>query len=179
MDLKKILEQVREERDIREREAQLAKKAPHPTNTFRIGSPGWLKAKRAAIRKEKELEDKELEAKIAKAQYNARHYRKNKKRLNAARVKRMRWPKPTYERAKARALRRGQEWDMTFEEWKEVWDSAPRCWNPEKAFWDTAWNMRGGNHTTDCQMVRLDTEKGWTKENVRINVPPSGSKHEP
>lgn len=173
VDLKKLLEQVRTEREIAEKERAKGGKAPHPSNAFRVGSVGWLKAKRAALRKDRELEDKDMERAINRSLTQAKYYEKNKKRLNHLRIKRLRKPYPTFQRSKRRAERRGQEWDMTMDEWWSVWQSAPEVWNPDKAIWDVAWNLRGGNHTTDCQMVRIDPEKGWTKDNVRINIPAS------
>ena len=171
MDLKKLLEEVRQDREIAERAARLHKKAPHPSQAFKPGSDGWMKAKRKELKKERELEDKELEQKINRALAQARYHRKNKARLNQARIKRLRWPKPTYERAKRRAERRGQVWDISFDDWWDMWQNAPRCWNPEKGFWDTAWNMRGGNPRTDCQMTRKDTDGPFSADNLCITLP--------
>ncbi len=171
VDLKQILDEVRSDRELAEREERLGRLSPHPSQCFKPGSEGWKKAKRKELREDRELDDQEIAKKINRALAQKRYYEKNKARLNHKRAKYLRRPKPSYHRAKRKAERRGHVWELTFEEWWNVWATAPRVWNDEKAFKDTAWNLRGSNHSSHTQMVRIDTAKGWTKDNVRIQIP--------
>lgn len=171
LDLQKLLEEAKEEKAIKERMKKLQRKAPHPTNTFRVGSAGWQKALRKKLKLERQLEDKEIERQINRSIAQSKYHRKHKSKLNYRRAQRARKPEATFKRCKRRAQLRGQEWDLSFDEWWSVWKGSPDVWNPSKGFFVPAWEMRGGNHKTDTQMIRLDPNGKWCVENVSIQVP--------
>lgn len=171
LDLQKLLNEAKEEKEINDRLRRLRKKAPHPTNAFRVDSAGWRKALRKKLRLERTWEDKELERAINRAATQARYYEQNKARLNYKRVLRARQPKATFKRARRRAELRGQAWELTFEQWWSVWKESPDVWNPAKGYSVPAWEMRGGNYKTDTQMVRINPEGSWSTDNVRIQIP--------
>lgn len=56
---------------------------------------------------------------------------------------------------KAQARFRGEEHDLSFEDFKELWDQ------------DGNWHSRGRNSTDIC-MTRWDSGQAWCKENIRM-----------
>lgn len=161
-DLGDLLKEIREEEDLKRRRAVLERQR----TLIKIGGRAWRKRMRQA----KQAQDKVLEAQLRRARAQQKYYLKNRDRLNRERAMRQRRPKEVYRRAKQRAERRGQAWDFTYSGWVEVWEDAPRVWNPRKGFYDTAWNLKGGNYTTDTQMCRIDTEGPWAPDNVFIGI---------
>jgi hypothetical protein len=161
-DLSDLLKEIRDEEEIRRRRTVLERKR----RLIRIGGEAWRKRIKAA-RSER---DKALEKKLRRARTQQKYYLKNRDRLNRERAMRQRQPHEQYRRAKDRARRRKQEWDFTYEDWVSTWEEAPRVWNPRKGFYDTAWNLKGGNYLTDTQMCRIDTRGPWAPDNVFIGV---------
>jgi hypothetical protein len=161
-DLGNLLKEIRDEEELKRRRSVLESKR----RLIRIGGRAWRKR----LREAKEAKDRELELQLRRARTQQKYYLKNRERLNRERAMRQKRPHEVYTRAKARAERRGQEWKFSYEDWVDVWDSAPRVWNPRKAFYDTAWNMKGGNYRTDTQMCRIDTDGPWATDNVFIGI---------
>ena len=56
-------------------------------------------------------------------------------------------------RAKAQANFRGEDWDLTFEQFFKIWDGS--------------WEKRGRKNDSLC-MTRIDMEGAWTKKNVHL-----------
>lgn len=161
-DLGDLLREIRQEEDLARRRTALERKR----RVIRIGGRAWRKRVKAA----REDNDRELERKLRRARTQQKYYLKNRGRLNRERAMRQRRPAEVYERARKRALDRGQAWEFTYDSWVDVWDGAPRVWNPRKGFYDTAWNMKGGRYLTDTQMTRIDTEGPWSPDNVFIGI---------
>ena len=169
IDLKKLLQEVREEQAIEKIISKV--KAPLPSQSLKVGSDRWGRRVREEERLEKNLDIAEQNKVIRRSLAQARYYEKNKRKLNYHRTVRARQPLATFKRAKRRAELRGQEWTMTFDEWRKVWSDAPDVMHPVKKYKVPAWEMRGGNYKTHTQMVRIDPEGPWSVENVRIQLP--------
>lgn len=63
--------------------------------------------------------------------------------------------KLAFSRQRAQARFKGEPWQLTFEEWWELWQPH--------------WHLRG-NAPTSMNMIRRDTEKGWYWDNVQVTV---------
>lgn len=60
-----------------------------------------------------------------------------------------------FNKQRCQARFRNEPWDMTFEEW---WD-----------IWQYQWHLRG-RRADDWIMVRIDTKQSWNKNNVELWV---------
>lgn len=58
-----------------------------------------------------------------------------------------------WQRAYSQAAFRGEDWDITFEQFLKLWEGN--------------WHKRGRGHDDLC-MSRIDHEKAWTKKNVHL-----------
>jgi hypothetical protein len=174
IDLKKLLQEVKEEQAIEKSFRRTT--GPLPSQALRIGSDRWGRKKRKIENLEKQVEVEEHNRTIRRALAQSRYYEKNKAKLNHRRVLRARQPKATFKRARRRAELRGQEWNLTYDEWKSVWQEAPQIVDPKRGFLVDAWDLRGGDFKKDTQMVREDTSRPWEVGNVRIHIPPQYTK---
>jgi hypothetical protein len=80
-----------------------------------------------------------------------------------------------YLTAKSLALQKGQDWEFSYEDWKDLWLSAKMVKlsgtatssNPEGVR-VTAYSKRGSNKDFNTYMQRKDLSKGWSKDNCFI-----------
>lgn len=100
--------------------------------------------------------------------YNNTYRNKNKKRINASRRVYEQTPLGAYKKCKRRAQSKKQRWDISFENWVQVWNSCPKIWDDELAEYRLAWTMRGNDIQRNTQMRRKDVSKGWIVSNVEI-----------
>jgi hypothetical protein len=126
------------------------------------------KAWRRREREKKEARDKVVERSLNRAKTQSDYYRRNKEKLNAKRALRNRQPEYVYYKARKRAEHADIPWDFDLESWAQVWQDAPPLVDPKSGFLVPAWSLKGGNPSTDAQMVRIDTNKGWSPENCCI-----------
>lgn len=112
--------------------------------------------------------DPEVRKAAARRRASRNYYEKHKEELNRKRKALQRSPKGQWKSAKKRALDAGMEWSLTFEEWLDVWTSAPKVFDDKAKLWKPAYLMRGNKPTECTQMCRLDTSRGWHKDNVEI-----------
>ena len=138
-----------------------------------IGEKGWRKRLRAAKKRKKEKEARDFLRKHtackAKQRANRKYYEENKARLNEQRRLNARKPRGAFLRARKKARERGEEWELTFEEWKDLWfDENTKFRDPKDGFVKQAWKLRGSNYKTCTQMRRRDTDASWNRENCRI-----------
>jgi hypothetical protein len=128
------------------------------------GGKAWRKRERerAAAR------DKIVERSLNRAKTQSKYYKRNKEKLNRDRAMRNRQPEYVYYKAKKRAEGLDIDWDFDLESWAKVWQDAPPLVDPVTGFMVPAWSLKGGNASRDAQMVRLDTNKGWSPENCAI-----------
>jgi hypothetical protein len=123
--------------------------------------------------------DPELKASQARRRAARAYYHRNKKKLNARRKAYFQSPQGQFYSAKRRAQNAGAEWHMTFEEWWNVWTSAPKVFDLADKLHKPAYLMRGVSPIKNTQMCRKDTSKGWSADNVEIRyklqpIPDSG-----
>lgn len=71
-------------------------------------------------------------------------------------------PKGKYIRQRANAKNRAISWELTFEQWWDIWQKSGK------------WNQRGTGSTEYC-MARLHDDGPYTIENVRIRTMRSNS----
>jgi hypothetical protein len=128
------------------------------------GGYAWRKREKERKMKADEVIERAHNRAVAQHKY----YLKNKEELNAKRRLRNITPKYAYRKSKLRALANEQQWDFDFDSWIEMWLTVPRVVNPKTGFLVTAWSMRGPNASRDTQMVRRDTNLGWSPENCEI-----------
>jgi len=131
---------------------------------LKVGGRAWRRREKL----KQKIKDKEYEADLARKRAQARYYRRNKHRLNKDRALRNRQPDYVYAKARDRAARRGQEWGFTFDNWVELWLSAPKVVDEESGFIVTAWSKKGSNPATSAQMMRRDLSQGWNPDNCYI-----------
>jgi hypothetical protein len=110
------------------------------------------------------------ESKITESRriYQATYRNKNKASINAQRRMQEQEPVGSYKKARRRAKYKGQAWNISFENWYNVWNSCPRIFDDSLDIYQHAWQMRSGDIQKGTQMRRLDTNKGWQVGNVAI-----------
>lgn len=128
------------------------------------GGRAW----RRREREKKEARDKIIERAHNRAKTQARYYRRHKEEIDAKRRLRAKSPEYVYGKAKRRALANDIRWEFTLESWAHVWEDTIPVVNPANGFLVPAWGLRGSNHNTDAQMVRLDKDGAWSPENCVI-----------
>jgi hypothetical protein len=124
--------------------------------------------KLAKRREEKAAENQEITEVLRRARTQKRYHEKNRFRLNQDRARRARRPEQVYNRAKRRAIDRGQTWEFTYDEWYRMWQEAEDVCDPLTGFTKSAWSLKGGNYTNNTQMVRTDLEGPWSVKNCKI-----------
>jgi hypothetical protein len=135
-----------------------------------LGKRAWRKRERW----KKEREDKEFErehnARKAKRRANQKYYYENREVLNEKRRLNQHTPPNAFNRAKRKAVARGQEWRLTFDEWWAIWsDEDTKFLDPSDGFVKQAWKLRGSNPKTCTQMKRKDTNGKWEASNCYIS----------
>ena len=123
--------------------------------------------------------DPEVRKRKAQRRARRKYYEKNKEELNRKRRAHLRSPKGQFGSCKQRAKRRDQEWNLTFEEWWDIWCDAPNVFVEEERLHKPAYMARGNNPLKHTQMCRLDTSEPWEVGNVEIRfknqpIPKSG-----
>ena len=126
-------------------------------------------------RRLREMERKENRAikqhtKSSAAQRKAwkRYYQKKRIKLNEARRIRARRPHEIFNKARKRALKKGEEWTLTFTQWMDVWNSCPPVVSEVTGYEVDAWYMRGSDPRKSIQMWRKNLKRGWTLDNVHM-----------
>ena len=127
-----------------------------------------VKPKRAQRSLAKGEYDPEVKARIKRRKRQRRYYEKNRERLNRKRRGYLQSPKGQWTACKRRAAKAGQAWELSFEDWWELWTEAPKCFDLEANLLKPAYLLRGNNPIKNTQMRRKDTSKGWTVDNVEI-----------
>lgn len=138
-----------------------------------------VKPKRAQRSLKEGEYDPEVRAAQARRRANRKYYEKNKARLNKKRRAHLQSPTGQYQSCKKRAKKYGVEWSLTFDEWWNVWTSAPKVFDLDTKLLKPAYLVRGNNPIKNTQMCRIDTSKGWEAGNVEIRyklqpIPESG-----
>lgn len=128
------------------------------------GGRAWRKRER----EKKARRDQQLERILARKKAQSDYYRRNKKVLNEKRRLRNNTPEYAFQKARQRAKDTGIPWELTIEEWVDIWNDAPRVVNPANGYLVPAWQLRGSNPQECAQMVRRDSSKGWTSGNAAI-----------
>lgn len=100
--------------------------------------------------------------------YAATYRNKHKEEINARRRMQEQEPLGAYKKARRRAKYKHQEWNISFDNWFNVWNSCPKVFDDSVDVYRHAWTMRSGNLQEGTQMRRLDTNKGWQVGNVAI-----------
>jgi hypothetical protein len=100
--------------------------------------------------------------------YAATYRNKHKEEINARRREQEQEPLGAYKKARRRAKYKHQAWDISFDNWFNVWNSCPKVFDDSVDVYRHAWTMRSGNLQEGTQMRRLDTNKGWQVGNVAI-----------
>lgn len=160
MDIRSILQDLREDRHRRRRDA--------PTGAFiPLGPKAWRKREKRL----KERLDKEYDRKHRRALAQHRYYEKNKAKLNRIRILKARQPTGVYEKARRRAALKEQEWNFSFDEWWSIWANAPDVFDPDKGMKVEAWKLRGNDCSRNTQMVRRDKDGPWSTDNCYIGGP--------
>jgi len=152
-------------RETRQREAR--RNAPEAPYTP-LGPNAWKRRRKKAEAKRKAEEERKYNAKHSKALANSRYYRKNKSKLNRARAIAARRPMETYKRSERRAKNKGQTWDLTFNEWWDLWTGAGKVRSEDTGFLIDAWDARGSNPATCTQMQRRNLNGPWSRSNCFI-----------
>lgn len=157
MDISSLLQDLRSDRLRRRRDA--------PTKGFvPLGPRAWKKR----AKKQKELIDKEYDRQLRRKLAQQRYYEKNKAKLNRIRALKARQPDQVFKKARLRAKRRGQEWQLTFDEWWSLWCNAPEVYDKAKGMKVPAWNLKGSDCSRNTQMKRRDTDGPWSTDNCYI-----------
>ena len=124
------------------------------------------------VRKEKDKKWAQRQRMLAR---KLRCYNKNKKKYNAQRKAKASTPSGKYHVSKMKALQIGQKWEMTSEEWSNIWMDAgwviiPGTVSPSnpKGVRRTAYAMRGPNKFTNTMMARADLAGPWSVDNCYI-----------
>lgn len=159
MDLNLIL------RDLREN-PRIKKRGAIEERPLVRGGKAWRKRKR---RQEAEIE-RELDKLHGRKRAQARYHYKNKETLNLKRAARARTPQYVYRRAYRKALERGQEWEFDFETWYGLWQNAPKVYDKDSGFFNSAWKMKGSNYAKCTQLTRKDTDGPWSEDNCHITL---------
>lgn len=61
--------------------------------------------------------------------------------------------KTKFSRQRSQAKRMNEVWELTYEEWSEIWDDRQHL---------------GGNSIDDLTFCRIDRSKPWSKDNVHV-----------
>lgn len=130
-----------------------------------VGGKAWRKREKL----KKLAEEERVERDLARKRAQKKYYEKNKDYLNRKRALRNRQPEYVYRKAELKARRRGQKWALTFEEWIDIWMSAPQVYDEEIGFEVPAWHKKGPNSAECTQMMRRDLDKGWAYDNCYIS----------
>lgn len=162
LNLGELLQELREDRLRRRREAT----GPfHP-----LGPKAWERRRKRKEAEQKLREEKEFDKKQSRARAQQRYYQKNKNKLAAVRTIKARRPIEVYRRARRRAHNKGQGWEFaSFDEWWDMWQSAPKVMDPDKGMLVEAWKMKGSNPATSTQMGRRDLDGPWSRDNCFIH----------
>jgi hypothetical protein len=100
--------------------------------------------------------------------YAANYRNKHKDRINQQRRDKEQEPLGAYKKARRRAKYKGQHWDISFDNWFQVWNSCPKIFDDSMGLYRHAWQMRSGDIQKGTQMRRIDADRGWIATNVEI-----------
>ena len=149
-----FLDKWRVSRDTREAEGKQERGKEDSDHEAQVDKPGGI--------------GKDGEEAISKRIYQATYRNKNKDAINARRRDQEQEPVGAYKKARRRAKYKKQAWDITFDNWMNVWNSCPKVFDDSIEIYQHAWQMRSGDIQKGTQMRRLDTNKGWQVGNVAI-----------
>lgn len=111
---------------------------------------------------------REVAKKYSSRRTNKRYYQKNREKLNSRRRARAATLRGTFLTSRARAKRRGQNWEITQEEWNQIWGDAPDIYDETLMYKRRPFVMRGPNPHQDVQFARIDDQGSWRYNNVCI-----------
>jgi hypothetical protein len=121
---------------------------------------------------QKKIKTGELDPEVRKTMQrrasNRRYHQKNKDRLNVRRRERAATIRGTFLAARHRARSKDEGWELSFEEWENVWESAPDVWDEQAKLYRRPFAMRGRSPSKCTQICRKDTNKPWHVDNVEI-----------
>jgi len=131
------------------------------------------------VDEDKEFERKELDKKAMSRKRELarkrRCYTKNKQKYNARRRAKNATIAGRYQTSKEKAEKCGQKWDLTQQEWEQIWIDAglvqvPGTINPSNpsGVVRTAYAMRGPNRFANTMMTRHDLTQPWSVSNCYI-----------
>jgi len=123
----------------------------------------------------KETGDKEERTEVEKAPtagdrriYASNYRNKHKAHINKQRRAQEQEPLGAYKKARRRAKYKKQQWDISFDNWFQVWNACPKIFDDGLGIYQYAWQMRSGDIQKGTQMRRKDTNLGWTARNAEI-----------
>lgn len=105
---------------------------------------------------------------LTKRIYAANYRNKHKERINAQRRLLEQEPEGAFKKARRKALYKKIPWELSYENWWNVWASCPKVYDEERGTYRQAWAMRSHDIQRGTQMRRVDTDKGWMVSNVHI-----------
>ena len=124
------------------------------------------------VRQEK---DKEWAMRQRMLARKLRCWNKHKEKYNAQRRAKASTIAGRYHTCKTKAVKIGQGWDMTEEEWQQIWIDAgqvivPGTVGPSNPLGmrRTAYAMRGPNKLSNTMMARKDLAQPWSVENCYV-----------
>jgi hypothetical protein len=145
----------------------------------RLGFKIYSLDKEMLVDEDKDFERKEKDQVWASRQKmlarKLRCYNKHKEKYNAQRREQAATIAGRYKSSKTKALQVGQEWNLSQDEWQNIWMDAgwviiPGTVSPSSPMGvrRTAYAMRGPNKFTNTMMARTDLNDAWSVENCYI-----------
>lgn len=108
------------------------------------------------------------EERLTKRIYAANYRNKHKERINAQRRLLEQEPVGAYKKARRKAIYKKIPWEISYENWWNVWASCPKIFDDERGVYRQAWAMRSNDIQRGTQMRRINPDKGWYVSNVQI-----------
>lgn len=127
--------------------------------------------------KDREFKEKQLkwERRQRELLRKRKCYNKNKDKYNKQRRDKSNSILGKFNQSKNKATKCGQKWELSLEEWQQVWIDAgwvivPGTVSPSnpRGVRRTAFSMRGPNRFENTMMARKDLTLPWSVDNVKI-----------